>query len=51
MREPPLPACLPGAQMRVAEVAGWDMQQANRYRWRPDYEGIELAQCRWVGWV
>ncbi|GAB4824134.1 hypothetical protein N2152v2_011180 [Parachlorella kessleri] len=37
-------------QMRVGDVAGWDMQQANRYWWRPDYEGIELAQCRerWV---
>ena len=34
-------------QMRVGEVAGWDMQQANRYWWRPDYEGIELAQCRY----
>lgn len=34
--------------MRVDEVAEWDMQQANRYRWRPDYEGVELGQCRCV---
>lgn len=32
--------------MRVGEVGGWDLQQANRYRWRPDYEGVELAHCR-----
>jgi len=27
-----------------------DVSQANRWRWRPDYEGIELGQCRhnWI---
>ena len=24
------------------------MSQANRWRWRPDYEGIELSKCRCV---
>ena len=22
------------------------MQQANRWRWRPDYEGVDLPKCR-----
>ena len=33
-------------QMRVEEVMGLDMQTHNRYRWRRDYEGLELTQCR-----
>ena len=33
-------------QMRVGQVAGFDMQQANRWQWRPDYEGIHLNLCR-----
>lgn len=33
-------------QMRVETVAGFDVQQANRWRWRPDYEGLNLECCR-----
>ncbi len=35
-------------QMRVGSVLGFDCSQANRWRWRPDYEGVELGQCRCV---
>lgn len=35
-------------QMRVGGVLGWDCAQANRWRWRPDYEGVELGRCRWA---
>jgi len=31
-------------EMRVATAAGFDISQANRWRWRSDYEGIELAR-------
>lgn len=38
-------------QLRVGRVAGFDCSQANRWRWRPDYEGLELGRCRWgAGW-
>ncbi|KAG7675099.1 hypothetical protein Ndes2526A_g07853 [Nannochloris sp. 'desiccata'] len=33
-------------EMRVATAAGFDILQANRWRWRSDYEGIELARCK-----
>jgi predicted RNA methylase len=33
-------------EMRVTTAAGFDISQANRWRWRSDYEGIELARCR-----
>ena len=33
-------------QMRLGQVVGFDMQQANRWQWRPDYEGINLSKCR-----
>lgn len=33
-------------QMRVESAAGFDVQQANRWRWRPDYEGVELGKRR-----
>lgn len=33
-------------EMRVDTCAGIDVSQANRWRWRPDYEGLELARCR-----
>ncbi|KAK9803026.1 hypothetical protein WJX72_005333 [[Myrmecia] bisecta] len=33
-------------QMRIGRVKGLDMQAANRWQWRPDYEGIELTHCR-----
>jgi len=33
-------------EMRVATAAGFDISQANRWRWRSDYEGIELARCK-----
>ncbi|MGA1150648.1 MAG: hypothetical protein ACO3UL_06150, partial [Flavobacteriaceae bacterium] len=26
-------------------VKGLDVQQSNRWRWSPDYEGIELGKC------
>ena len=37
-------------QMRLGQVLGFDCSQANRWRWRPDYEGVELGRCRWAGW-
>lgn len=33
-------------QMRLEHVVGLKVAQANRWRWRPDYEGIELTRCR-----
>lgn len=33
-------------QMRIEQVAGFDMQQANRWQWRPDYEGVHLNDFR-----
>lgn len=36
-------------QLRVGQVLGFDCSQANRWRWRPDYEGLELGRCRWAG--
>jgi hypothetical protein len=33
-------------QMRTEDVMGFDMRQANRWRWRPDYEGINLNHMR-----
>lgn len=35
-------------QMRLESAAGFDVSQANRWRWRPDYEGVNLEECRWV---
>ena len=35
-------------QLRVGAVLGFDCGQANRWRWRPDYEGVELGRCRCV---
>jgi predicted RNA methylase len=37
--------CQP-VEMRVGRAAGVDVTQANRWRWRPDYEGVELAARR-----
>ena len=31
-------------QMRVDSTHGLDIQQANRWRWRADYEGVELGK-------
>lgn len=31
------------------QVVGFNMEQVNRWQWRPDYEGIHLAQCRSAG--
>lgn len=33
-------------EMRLDKVAGIDVSQANRWRWRADYEGVELNKCR-----
>ena len=33
-------------QLRCANALGFSVEQANRWRWRPDYEGIDLADCR-----
>ena len=30
----------------IVQVAGFDMQQVNKWQWRPDYEGIHLADCK-----
>ena len=30
-------------QIRCSNALGFSVQQANRWRWRPDYEGVELA--------
>lgn len=37
-------------QMRIEEVRGFNVRQANRWRWRPDYEGVELGKSKekWV---
>lgn len=36
-------------QLRVNSVKGLDVQQANRWRWRSDYEGVELGKDKsWV---
>ena len=31
---------------RVEKVHGFDMSATNQWHWRPDYEVVELAQCR-----
>lgn len=41
----PLPRCPPLEQMRTGEVLGFDLSSTNQWRWRPDYEGIELGAC------
>ncbi|KAK9917705.1 hypothetical protein WJX75_007354 [Coccomyxa subellipsoidea] len=33
-------------QMRTQRVLGFDMAQANRWRWRPEYEGLDLGHIR-----
>jgi hypothetical protein len=33
---------------RAGTVQGFDMSAANQWHWRPDYEVVELAQCRCV---
>lgn len=37
-------------QMRVDSTHGLDVQQANRWRWRADYEGVELGKNKdaWI---
>ena len=35
-------------QMRLDLVAGLNMDSANRWQWRPDYEGLDLSECRRV---
>ena len=35
-------------QMRCSNALGFRVEQANRWRWRPDYEGIELAYNRYA---
>lgn len=36
-------------QLRIESIKGLDVQQANRWRWRSDYEGIDLG--RDTSWV
>ena len=31
---------------RHTRALGFDTSPANRWHWRPDYEGIELGRCR-----
>lgn len=33
-------------EFRVKEVLGFNVEQANQWKWRPEYEGIELNRCR-----
>ena len=33
-------------QMRTERVLGFDMAAANQWRWRPDYEGLDLNHMR-----
>ena len=33
-------------QFRVSETAGVNVRRLNRFNWRPDYEGVELARIR-----
>lgn len=35
-------------QMRTERVLGFDMAQANCWRWRPDYEGLDLGLMKCV---
>jgi predicted RNA methylase len=37
-------------QLRLDTVQSIDVQQVNRWRWRPEYEGLELGRCRetWI---
>ncbi len=36
-------------QLRIESIKGLDVQQANRWRWRSDYEGIDLGRDNsWV---
>ena len=37
-------------QMRLDMVAGLNMDSANRWQWRPDYEGVDLSECRCRSW-
>jgi hypothetical protein len=32
---------------RHSRAKGLNVEVANSYHWRQDYEGVELAQCRW----
>lgn len=38
--------CQPLQLRRAGTAAGLDVSAANRWHWRPDYEGIELGLCR-----
>lgn len=38
--------CQPLQLRRAATATGLDVSAANRWHWRPDYEGIELGLCR-----
>ena len=33
-------------QMRCSNALGFDVEQTNQWRWRPDYEGLDLADRR-----
>ena len=37
-------------EMRTGVVRGFDMSQLNRFRWRPDYEGMDLASQMGERW-
>ncbi len=30
-------------QMRCSNALGYNVEQTNQWRWRPDYEGLDLA--------
>ena len=33
-------------QMRCSNALGFNVEQTNQWRWRPDYEGLDLAGNR-----
>ena len=34
------------AKCCCVQVAGFNMEQVNKWQWRPDYEGVDLNHCR-----
>lgn len=39
--------CVASEHRSDAQVSGLNMEQVNSWQWRPDYEGMDLANCRY----
>ncbi len=39
--------CVASEHHSDAQVSGFNMEQVNSWQWRPDYEGMDLANCRY----